>query len=254
MSYPLRTRFAKDIVAEVLFPPKQTGKVLILLTGAPSMPSKPDVMNFFASKGYVCILPRLRGTWESGGEFLKNCPSKDILDIIDEITSKNFKGITTLEEPQDKKLHKVSVKNIYVIGGSFGGTGALLASSHPKVKKVVALAPVIDWSVDSPSEPFEFFQKFTEYAFGGAYRGKISNWKKMQTNKIYSPLASSSTLRGDKILILHAEDDDVVPIDPVYSFIRDTNAELREYKKGGHLGLNDTRKAKYYKVIDNFLR
>ena len=254
MSYPLRTRFSKDIVAEVLFPQKQTGKILILLSGAPSMPSKPNVMSFFASKGYVCILPRLRGTWESDGQFLKECPSKDILDMVDELTHKSFKGITTLEEPLEKKLHKVTVKSIYVIGASFGGTGALLASSHPKVKKVVALAPVIDWSVDSPEEPFDFFVKFTSYAFGGAYRAKISSWKKLRDNKIYSPIKSSQELNGEKILILHAEDDDVVPIDPVYSFIRDTNANYKEYKKGGHLGLNDTRRAKYYKEIEKFLK
>jgi esterase/lipase len=252
--YPLRTRFNKDIVAEVLFPKKQTGKILILLSGAPSMPSKPDVMSFFASKGYLCILPRLRGTWESDGEFLKECPSKDILDIVDELTSKSFKGISTLEEPLESKLHKVVVKSIYVLGASFGGTGALLASAHPKVKKVVALAPVIDWSVESPEEPFEFFVDFTRFAFGGAYRGKTANWRKLYANKMYSPINPSLKLVGEKILILHAQDDDVVPIDPVYSFLRDTNAELKEYKKGGHLGLNDSRRPKYYKEIEKFLK
>ncbi len=254
MNYPLRTRFSKDIVAEVLFPQKQTGKIMILLSGAPSMPSKPNVMSFFASKGYVCILPRLRGTWESDGQFLKECPSKDILDIVDELTHKSFKGITTLEEPLDKRLYKVTVRNIYVLGASFGGTGVLLASKHPKVKKVVALAPVIDWSVDSPSEPFEFFVSFTEYAFGGAYRAKSSDWKKLQSNKIYSVLKPGQKITGSKVLVLHAQDDEVVPIDPVYSFIRDTECAYKEYKSGGHLGLNDSRKARFYKVIELFLK
>ncbi len=252
--YPLRTRFAKDIVAEVLLPQKQTGKILILLSGAPSLPSKSDVMSYYSAKGYVCILPRLRGTWESDGEFLKDCPSKDIFDIVDELTSKSFSGLLTLAEPLDKKIIKLKVKDIYVLGASFGGTGALLLSAHPRVKKVVALAPVIDWTVDAPDEPFEFFAKFVAFAFGGAYRARPASWKKLRLNKIYSPVNSAGTLTGHKILILHAMDDEVVPIDPVYSFLRDTNAELKEYRTGGHLSLNDSRRARFSKVIDAFLK
>lgn len=247
--YPIRTRFCTDIVAEMMLPQKQTGKVLLLLGGLPSMPSKPDVLEFFSSKGYTCILPRYRGTWESGGEFLKESPHVDILDIVNEISEKKWGGVLDLYTGE---LMKIKVSNIYIIGGSFGGTAALLASSHPKVKKVIALAPVIDWSIDSIDEPFDFFYTYTRAAFGDAYRGKESGWKKMQHNKIYAPVAVGGTLPGDKILILHAADDTVVPIDPVYSFLRDSNASFIEYKKGGHLGLNDSRKAKQYKEIERF--
>ena len=248
-NYPLRVRFSKDIIAEILLPPKQIGRVLILLGGAPSMPSKPDVMRFWAEKGYTCVLPRLRGTWESGGEFLAQDPVLDIFDIVNEITSKNFVGIQTIAEPLEKKMLKLKVKTIFVLGASFGGTGAVLASQHPKVKKVVALAPVIDWSFDAPLEPFECFQEFTRLAFGDAYRGKASSWKKMQQNKIFSPLKDTKKVTGKKVLIIHAGDDDVVLIDPVYSFIRDTGAALVEPKRGGHFGLNDTRKKKFSEII-----
>lgn len=249
---PLRTRFAKDIVAEVTMPAKQTGNILILLSGVPSSPNKPDMLDFWTKKGYTCILPRLRGTWESDGEFLKDSPEEDVFDIVNELTSKNFKGIKTIEEPFVETIHKIKVKSIYIVGASFGGTGAVLASSHKKVKKVVALAPVLDWSVDSPDEPFEFFEKFTAFAFGGAYRAKAISWKKMQQNKLYSPVAVSNKLPGEKICILHAQDDCVVPIDPLYSFVRDTNCNFKEYKTGGHVGLNESRKLKYYKEIEKF--
>ncbi|MEN9852703.1 MAG: hypothetical protein RI996_646 [Candidatus Parcubacteria bacterium] len=249
-TYPIRTRFCKEIVAEVMLPTKQTGKVLILLGGMPSMPSKPEIMTFWSSKGYTCILPRYRGTWESGGAFLKQSPHIDILDIVDEITNKKFVGVC---DGYNEKMIPIQVKNIFIIGGSFGGTGAVLASQHKKVKKVVALAPVIDWSIDGDAEPFDFFYRFTRYSFGDAYRGTELGWKKIKANKIYAPVRVGDTLPGEKILILHAADDTVVPIDPVYSFLRDSNASFIEYKKGGHLGLDDSRKAKYYKEIAHFL-
>jgi pimeloyl-ACP methyl ester carboxylesterase len=248
-TYPIRTRFCKDIVAEVKLPAKQTGNILILLGGMPSMPDQSDVLDFFAGKGYVAILPRLRGTWESGGEFLKQSPHIDILDIVDEMTSTKFAGVF---DAYNEKVVSIKVKNIYVIGGSFGGTGAVLMSQHKKVKKVIALAPVIDWSVDGDAEPFDFFYRFTAFAFGDAYRANQSGWKKMKANKFYAPVTVGDKLPGEKILILHAVDDSVVPIDPVYSFLRDSNASFIEYKKGGHLGLSDSCKAKYYKEIQRF--
>jgi cephalosporin-C deacetylase-like acetyl esterase len=36
---------------------------------------------------------------------------------------------------------------LFVIGGSFGGAAAILASLDPRVKKVIANCPVVDWSI-----------------------------------------------------------------------------------------------------------
>jgi dipeptidyl aminopeptidase/acylaminoacyl peptidase len=249
--YPIRTRFAKEIVAEVLFPEKQTGKVVILLGGMPALPGKPDVMKFFATQGFVAIVPRFRGTWESGGEFLKNEPVSDIFDIVNEITAKNYKGV--YDSFTDTYTRLRSTK-IFVVGGSFGGTGAVLASAHPKVRKVVALSPVIDWSYDSIDEPFSFFETFVPYAFGEAYRYKKGALRRLYKNEIYSPLKDTEKCIGKKILIIHTQDDGVVSIDPVYSFVRDTNAQLVELRRGGHLGLSDTRRARFSKVILPFLQ
>jgi dipeptidyl aminopeptidase/acylaminoacyl peptidase len=252
MKHHIRTRLCKDIVVEVAIPSvknSKAGRVLILLGGAPSTSSKPEVLNFWASKGYICILPRFRGTWESDGEFLKESPHIDVLDIIQEITAAGWKGITDVRTGE---LLKLKAKSIYIIGGSFGGTAALLCSSHKKVKKVVALAPGIDWSYDSIDEPFSVFKTYTQQAFGSAYRAKATSWNKLQNNSMYAPVTVAKELPGNKILILHALDDTVVSIDPVYSFVRDSGAALVEYKRGGHMGLNTSRKAKYYKKIESF--
>ncbi|MEP7162355.1 MAG: alpha/beta hydrolase, partial [Candidatus Moraniibacteriota bacterium] len=87
-NYPIRTRFAKDIVAEVFFPERQEGRVVIFCSGAPGLSSKRELFQFLSDKGYTSIHPRYRGTWESDGEFLKRSPHQDILDVIDELIQK----------------------------------------------------------------------------------------------------------------------------------------------------------------------
>src|SRR5438309_797536 len=77
-----RTRIKKDIVTEFLPSVKKSDKAIILCSGMPTMPSKKRLMNFLADQGYWVFFPRYRGTWESGGEFLKASPAKDINDVV----------------------------------------------------------------------------------------------------------------------------------------------------------------------------
>src|SRR3989344_5733254 len=91
---PLRTRFAKNIVAEFLPPIKASKKVIIFLSGAPSVPKLADTLNFYSQKGFWVFHPRYRGSWESGGSFLEKSPEKDALDIINQLP-KGFIGLET---------------------------------------------------------------------------------------------------------------------------------------------------------------
>jgi len=145
-----RTRFAKNIVAEFLPPLRATKrhKVIILCDGMPSIPRKQPFAEFLAGKGYWVIYPRYRGAWESGGVFLARSPHLDILDVIAELPS-------GLRDAAFGKTFALSPSAIYVIGGSFGGPSALLCSLDPRVTRVVANCPVVDWSILSKSERAE---------------------------------------------------------------------------------------------------
>src|SRR5215475_9393382 len=72
----LRTRFAKEIVAEFLPSSRPTKKqrLIVLCDGMPSIPSKQPLAEFLAARG---IYPRYRGAWESGGEFWPYLPQTD---------------------------------------------------------------------------------------------------------------------------------------------------------------------------------
>ena|SRR5579864_2037839 len=137
-----RTRFKREIVAEFLPPARKTRKqrVIILCDGMPSIPRKQPLMEFLAGKGFWVFYPRWRGAWESGGQFLEKPPEQDISDVIDELP-RGFK------EAAFGKRFKLAPDEIFVIGGSFGGAAAILSSLDPRVTRVVANCPVVDWKV-----------------------------------------------------------------------------------------------------------
>ena len=145
-----RTRFKKDIVAEFL-PPRRSStkqKVIILCDGMPSVPRKQPLAEFLADQGYWVFYPRYRGAWESGGQFLEHSPHEDILHVIDELP----RGVTELAFG---RRFRPQPDEIFVIGGSFGGAVAILASLDRRVKKVVATCPVVDWSILAQEEKLE---------------------------------------------------------------------------------------------------
>src|SRR3984957_2620302 len=123
MPYMFRTRFARDIVTEFLPPSRATRKqrVIILCDGMPSMPRKQPLAEFLAGKGYWVFYPRYRGAWESSGEFLQRSPHEDILEGIDGL-SREFRELAF------GRRFRLSVNQVFVIGGSFGGAAAILSS------------------------------------------------------------------------------------------------------------------------------
>src|SRR5579883_3206054 len=142
-----RARFRHEILTEFLPPaqPSRIHNVFLLCDGMPSIPRKQPLASFLAQKGYWVFYPRYRGTWESGGEFLRTSPHIDILEVIDELP-KGVRDVTFGEN------FSVDPDEIYVIGGSFGGAASILASLDPRVNKAIANCPVVDWSILAHSE------------------------------------------------------------------------------------------------------
>ena len=243
----LRTRFKKEIVSEFLPPAINSNKVIILCAGMPSYPGRRnDLMEFLSQKGYWVFLPRYRGTWESGGSFLKRSPHQDILDITDSLEA----GFIDL---WNKKKYAIRNPNVFVIGSSFGGPAAILSSLHPKVKKIVALSPVIDWNNESELEPIDLLGKFTRSAFGNGYRFEQRDWDKLKSGKFYSPLAAQNKLKGANILLFHAKDDEVVYYEPTKVFSVKTNSTLVTLKTGGHLSISQISTPQFWKKISSFI-
>jgi dipeptidyl aminopeptidase/acylaminoacyl peptidase len=230
-----RTRFKQQIVAEFLPPsrPQRAQKVIILCDGMPSIPRKQPLMEFLAGKGFWVLYPRYRGAWESSGEFLEKSPHEDILDILNELPKE-------LEEIAFGRRFRLSPDQIFVIGGSFGGAAAILASLDPRVKRAVANCPVVDWKgILDRSEKMETSKEsYVDYireAFGNGYRISDANWQKLRSGTFYNPWRHRNKVIPSKILMFHAQDDHNVPYEGSRRFAEYTGVTLKSLKRGGHI-------------------
>lgn len=246
--YALRTRFKKDIVTEFFPARNKSSKVIIMLGGLPGIPGSTRTMEWFAKKGYWVFRPRYRGTWESGGSFLKLSPEQDVLDVIDGLY-KPFYSIW------DGVRYSLTPKKIILMGNSFGGPAALLAGRDKRVDKVVAVSPVVDWQSDSRVEPLDWLGKVMKEAFGEGYRYSLKDWNKLKRGNFYNPVKHVDEIDGKKVFIIHAKDDDIVAFTPVKRFAKNTGSNLLLLKKGGHLGFSIFSKSKrVYKHLQIFLK
>lgn len=250
-----RTRFANDIVSEFLPPldpetheerTEEPNHIIVYCSGMPSVPDQEELMVQFASDGYWIFFPRYRGSWESEGELFENSPHQDILDVIDGIKG-GFK------ELWNGKEFSPDVTNVSVIGSSFGGTAAILASLDSSVDRAVALSPVIDWRVESEDESLKKLIRFTDEAFGDGYRIAEKGWKKIKGGNFYNPINHRDDYIPDKLLILYSADDTVVPIYPIEEFINHVQCHSFRLKSGGHLGGSDCKNPKIYNRVTSFL-
>jgi predicted alpha/beta hydrolase len=229
-----RTRFKKEFVAEFLPPsrPQKKDRVIILCDGMPSIPRKQPLAEFLSKKGFWVFYPRYRGAWESDGVFMAKSPHRDILDVIDELP----KGI---RESAFGQKFLLNPREIFVIGGSFGGSAAILSSLDPRVKRVIANCPVVDWSILKESEKAETsnpsYAAYIRDAFGHGYRLTDKNWRKLHSGTFYNPVHHIGEIDPSKIMMFHAKDDPFVPWRSVDSFAKRTGSKLKLLSRGGHL-------------------
>ena len=196
--------------------------------------------------GVLSALPR--STWESGGEFLARSPHLDILDVVGGLA-------TEFRELAFGRRFRLTVEEVFVIGGSFGGAAAILASLDSRVKKVVANCPVVDWAILRREQKKETsnpsYAAYIRAAFGQAYRLSDRNWKKLFGGEFYNPAYHAAEVSPSKVMMFHAQDDPYIPYQSVRKFARITGVRLKLLRRGGHLS-TDMIVRKYSSQIRQF--
>jgi pimeloyl-ACP methyl ester carboxylesterase len=261
----LRTRFAREIVTEFLPPARafearalksrssksrslKIERAIILCDGMPSIPRKQPLAEFLAAKGYWVFYPRYRGAWESDGEFLERSPHLDILDVVGGL-AREFRELAF------GRRFRVRADEVFVIGGSFGGAAALLCSLDPRVKKVIANCPVVDWAILDKEQKKETsnpsYAAYIRAAFGNGYRLSDKNWNKLSGGKFYNPAYHAREITASRVMMFHAQDDPYIPYRSVVKFARSTGVTLKLFRRGGHLS-TDLIVRKYWRQIREF--
>lgn len=244
-----RTRFGEDIVAEFLPPERDSNKVAILSSGAPGYPGgKRELMQKLSKQHFWSIVPRYRGTWESSGTFLEHEPSEDILLIMNQVSEGFF-------DLWSGAKHKVHEPAFYLFGGSFGGPATILNSADERVKKAIAISPVVDWREQQHTvEPLDLMSEYVPQAYGVAYRAEPTIWQKLADGNFYNPATAKEKVDGEKLLIIHAEDDKVVHPWPAETFAKEIGAKFVQLKSGGHMGVSSANDPIIWKHIEKFLK
>lgn len=231
----IRTFFKNEIAVEYVSAKNpKSQKVIILCDGAPTVPSKRTLMEFFWKKGYAVYHMRYRGTWESRGVFLKTSPDQDVIDVVDDLSEK--------------------FKKIVLVGSSFGGPAVLLASRDQRVSKAIALSPVVSWDpkTHGPRETMAEFRHSMIHDFGSVYRGAKTNLRKLR-DPFYAPLSHTNTIDGSKLLIIQAKNDDSVRWRPVQRFAKQTKSNILLMSRGGHLSSRIIMKPAIWKKVKKLL-
>lgn len=243
-----RVKLTQTIVADVCLPVRKSGKVMLFAQGLPSSPDKKKILSFCAQNGYLAIHPRYEGSWDSDGHFAAHSPHKDIEAVIQALAKKKF-----LTDLWTSKKIFFRMSELVLLGSSFGGPAVLLNSNNKHVKKVIAVSPVLDWSAEGEDEPFGKWVTFLEEGYPGAYRVKSKkDWQNFQKKDFYNPVTMTREIDGSKIFILHAQDDHVVPVEPVVPFAEKTGAQFYLKPRGGHQ--LDIQHQFLWKKIEKFLQ
>ena len=221
-----RTNFAGGIITEFLPPKHFSNQVVILCDGLPSGGSKQQLVTWFAGHGFWTFHLRYRGTWESGGTFLDHAPEQDVFDVIEGLKN-DFHDVWS------GQIFSCQPEHICVVGSSFGGTVALMASLDARVHKVLTISPVIDWTV-SADEPIDWLEAVLLNGFPGAYRFTHEHWLQLSRGEFFQPMQHVKEFDAKKIFLVHACDDRVVPIEPTHTFIDRVGCDHRLFKTGGH--------------------
>lgn len=253
MKYALRT-FMGEIAVEFM-PPRRRAKqdkVIILCDGMPTVPSKVEVLRFLSNMGYWVFYPRYRGTWESYGTFLRDSPAEDIRYVMRFLSHLQFRDVQG--DVQRDAWYQLRDPRFILIGSSFGGAAALLASSHRTVDRTVAFSPVVDWqSLSEGKDAFDPLRELVRDGFGSAYNTDPGAWKRLESGTFFSPKLQASEMNGSKVLIVHAENDKSVDFRPVVEFAATINASLKLFKCGGHFGLSTLMKPAHWRRVQQFL-
>jgi dipeptidyl aminopeptidase/acylaminoacyl peptidase len=114
----------------------------------------------------------------------------------------------------------------------------LLSSLDNRVDRVVALAPVTDWTASRPEEPHDYLRRVICEGYGGCYRFTQTDWERIGRGKLAQPINFVKEFNPQKLFIIHAEDDTVVSVEQTRQFLFQVNSRSRFLSRGGHLSSN----------------
>lgn len=237
-----KKRLSRGVTNGIVFEyclPEKYSSAIIVLDGLPRVPELSSFLNLLCSWGYAVFYPRLKGTWESGGEFLDHNPAEDVC-----LLANNLKVGMTLEEKN------IKVDRVLVLGSSFGGLTALNASLHEDITLAVALSPVY---LMSAVPGMETLDSFIKEVFSGAYRYSDYNWKRLLNDEVMSfdMVVKNPKFNQSKCIVVAGEEDQQIKFVELNTLCKQNNINFHKLPSG-HLSFHKgiaTIRPLLYKIL-----
>lgn len=189
-------------------------RFMIVCPGLPGHPysRSPAKLEGLIERAFVLLYPDYIGTWGSYGTMSWEKCVDTVLQSIE------FLGQGKGESAYDKSTISWRVKDIILLGGSFGGSVALVAGAKSKdVRSIISVAAPTDWRNHSriPEEPGEPIDEL----FNSIQRGWKNLWRipsKKEWNRLarglvdLNPVDYVEELSDKDTLLIHGEIDNIV--------------------------------------------
>jgi esterase/lipase len=233
-------------------------RVLILAYGMPGSPSNTNdsFVRRFVSRGFVVAIPEYIGTYDSYGACnFENCVDA-LLETIKLFRKGKAKDLITMEALRWK------VKELVLVGGSFGACMALIAGAKSKqVKKIVSIAAPTDYGdIGSEEESVLDDYRVMKRAFPNTWRfASKKAWADLNKGLLdVNAVDYAKSLRGKDVLLIHGVKDKAVNFKrstQLYSMIKGGKGKkgLLLLEKEGHIGLRALRKSRIFNKVIGFL-
>lgn len=236
-----------EIIFEFTPPQKSSCGIIVICEGLPSVPKRKELMVMLANNGFIVIFPRYKGTWESGGEFLKESPIKDIEEVLQVIK----KG-EVVELHASKKI-KFPNCPIHLLGSSFGASVALALAGDKHIAKIVALSAIVDFKKHNETnneEDLILVGEFIKRAFGEGYRFNDNRWREMANGNVFNPPQNINQETANNILIGYGKLDSKVNYKKIETYISDNKIKnVILEPNGGHLTFSKLSQETLDKII-----
>ncbi len=195
---------------------------IILFPGWPGTPSFRS-MYFLYEQGFHVFVVSYQGLFQSEGVFLASDP------VVDQQAVVSCMKQGCLDNLYTNKKSFFSVKKLFFLGSSFGGSIALGSAAHYSPDGLLLFAPVWDWSSQPVLDEEELFAR---RAFRHVYRLPDTPIRDVLCS--YSSLRPSSYMKSIScsVLVFHDPQDEIVAFSQSLKYSQELGASLQSHTFG----------------------
>lgn len=242
-----------NILTEVYHILSSTNNVILLFCyGIPSHPFDrfPFGLESYLRQGYILAYPHYKGTFGSKGI----CTIENAVNSVLVTLRALFAG--DLSDLMSGERFNIKPQRIILVGGSFGGSVALVAAvKSDKISNVISVAGPTNYR----GRDFSRLKNKLSSAYNKEWNISPSVWGKLMRGKVdINPIDYVKKLKNKNTYLIHGEADAIIPADHatrLYEMLKDGSGKHRILTEPnvGHVGCHYIGNDRIHKLVESWL-